>query len=188
MRIDSKYFTCACDKCGCQWYICLNCPRQHTQYLKYRQLKRHQVSCNSATNILNFHRSTLTKFLHFGRKENSKFYFHDQYNRGPSYIVGLSQYHLPNIISFSRPDEVITQIRIADLLLGLYPKQVHLMLKIMLHFNKKIKNCADDNKWRYVLPTSSNLVRKYYRDSKYEIHSNLPHLHIQNIMVHSYVF
>ena len=75
MRIDSKYFTCACDKCGCQWYICLNCPRQHTQYLKYRQLKRHQVSCNSATNILNFHRSTLTKFLHFGRKENSKFYF-----------------------------------------------------------------------------------------------------------------
>ena len=197
MRIDSNHFTCVCSECTRKWYICLNCPRQHTQYLKHRQLKRHQISCKSISNKLNYHPSTLStdsisyfdfmKFPHFGGKENAEYYFHDQYNRGQSYIVGLSQYHLPNISTFLRPDEVITQIRIADLLLGLYPKQVQLLLKIMLHFNKKIKNSPHDNKWRCVLPTNSNLVRKFYRDGKYAIHSNLPHPHIQNVMGHSYV-
>ena len=127
------------------------------------------------------------KFAHFGRKENSEFYYHDQSNRGSSYIVGLSQYHLPNISSFLRSDEVITQIRIADLLLALYPKQVHHLLKLFLHFNKKFKNNDDDNKWRCVLPTSKYLVRKFYKDGKYAIHSNLPHPHILNIKGHSYV-
>ena len=110
MRIDSKHYTCVCSECDCKWYICLNCPRQHIPYTKYRQLKRHQVTCASSSNVSNFHRSPITndnicyfefmKFAHFGRKENSEFYYHDQSNRGSSYIVGLSQYHLPNISTF----------------------------------------------------------------------------------------
>ena len=45
----------------------------------------------------------------------------------------------------------------------------------------------NEDKWRCVLPTSSNLLRKFYREGKFAIHSNLPHPHIQNVMGHSYV-
>ena len=90
MSIDSNYFTCICSDCTRKWYICLNCPRQHTQFLKHRQLKRHQISCESSTNLLTYHRSTLSnrsisffdfmKFPHFGGKEIAEYYFHDQNN------------------------------------------------------------------------------------------------------------
>ena len=72
------------------------------------------------------------EYKKFGRKENLNFYFHNQNNQGLSYLVGWSQYHLPNVSSLLRKDEVFAQIRIADLLLGLFPKKVTVFTKLMI--------------------------------------------------------
>ena len=101
MSIDSDHFTCVCSDCICKWYICLNYPRQHTQFLKYRQLKRHQISCKSSTNKLTYRHSNSSnksisffdfmKFPHFGGKENAEYYFHDKKNEGhPTLLVYLN--------------------------------------------------------------------------------------------------
>ena len=127
------------------------------------------------------------EFPHFGRNENRKFYFHNQNSSGLSYIVGWSQFHLPNISSFLRKDEVHSQIRIADLVLGLFPKKISVFTKLMSFFNNELKTMTYDGKWRCELPTSNNLLRKFYKDGKYAIHPNLPHPDVETINGHSYV-
>ena len=200
--IDCQHFTCMCTKCDIKWYICLNCQRQHSHFKKIRQLRRHQSSCKmdglqrSTSNFPLHHNLGGTQFFsyfefmefpHFGRNEDRKFYFHNQNSLGLSYIVGWSQFHLPNISSFLRKDEVHSQIRIADLVLGLFPKKVSVFTKLMSFFNNELKKMTYDGKWRCELPTSNNLIRKFYKDGKYAIHPNLPHPDVETIYGHSYV-
>ena len=98
--LDSKHFICICCYCHSKWFVCLNCSRQHTHYRNIKQLNRHQLSCNSQNNIetsakrvnsivspklISHH--PFFKFTHFERKENIEYYFHNQNNNGPSYIV-----------------------------------------------------------------------------------------------------
>lgn len=164
--IDSKHFTCFCSQCNVKWYICLNCPCQHSQYICLCQLKNHQSKCktniNDSSNSLNhFHlHPTLggigyfsyfefMELPHFGRNPNIKFYYHNQTNEGISYIVGWSQYHLPNTSSFLRKDKVYSQIRTADLLLGLYPKKNSVFTKLMAYFKNKLSLTSYADKWRY---------------------------------------
>ena len=127
------------------------------------------------------------EFPHFGRNETRIFYFHNQNNQGLSYIVGWSQYHLPNVSSLLRKDEVFAQIRIADLLLGLFPKKVSVFSKLMVYFNDQLKNTSYADKWRCELPTTPNLIRKFYKQGKYAIHNNLPHPSVNSVHGHSYV-
>ena len=165
--LDAKHFICICCDCHSKWFVCLNCPRQHTHYRNIKQLNRHQLSCNCQNNIETsanhvnsilcpklFSHNQFFKFTHFGRKENLEYYFHNQNNNGPSYIVGLSQYHLPNISNLLKSEEVTAQIRIADLLLGLYPKDVETLLKIFIYFDKQIKHNKPEEKWGCQLPTN----------------------------------
>ena len=198
--LDSKHFVCICSDCRTKWFICLNCSRQHTHYRNMKQLNRHQLSCNSKNNIETsakrvnsivspklFSHHQFFKFTNFGRKENIEYYFHNQNNNGPSYIVGLSQYHLPNISNFLKSEEVTAQIRIADLLLGLYPKDVETLLKIFIFFDKQIKQSSPEDKWGCQLPTNFTSIRQYYKDGKHAIHSNLPYPSINQVNGHSYV-
>ena len=198
IRIGAKYFVCCCDECETKWYVCLNCFRQRSHYFKFSSLKRHMTNCNPSIHCATAYASSsplsssityfeFMKFKHFSRKETKEFYFHNQYDHGPSYLVGLSQYHLPNISMFLKSDEVTTQIRIADLLLGLHPSQVNCLLKVLLHFKKKITKEQPIEKWRCELPTTNNLVRKLYKNGKFAIHHNLPHPLMQTIDGHSYV-
>ena len=134
--IDSKHFTCFCSQCDHRWYVCFNCRKQNSHYTSLRQLKRHQSTCqfiiNGPYSSLNhshlqssfpassyFSFFEFMEFPHFGRNENRRFYFHNQMNQGLSYLVGWSQFHLPNVSSFLRNEEVHCQVRIADLLHGL---------------------------------------------------------------------
>ena len=85
---------------------------------------------------------------HFGRNENRKFYFHNQINQGLSYIVGWSQFHLPNVSTFLRKDEVHSQVRIADILLGLFPKKIYQFTKLMEFFKSELDHLSYNDKWR----------------------------------------
>ena len=202
--IDAKHFTCTCGKCLIKWHVCLNCPRQFTHYLKFRSLKRHQSSCSS--NVVDGNDSVINippindfdrygflsyydfmEYKIFGRKENLDFYFHNQNNQGLSYLVGWSQYHLPNVSSLLRKDEVFAQIRIADLLLGLFPKKVTVFTKLMIFFNNELKTTSYNDKWRCELPTTPNLVRTIYKEGKFAIHNNLPYPTIKSVEGHSYI-
>ena len=202
--VDSKHFTCFCSECNHKWYVCLNCSRQNSHYTRLRQLKRHQSFCktsfnDSSTSLNHFHLhptlggNVLFSFFefmelpHFGRNENRKFYFHNQINQGLSYIVGWSQFHLPNVSTFLRKDEVHSQVRIADILLGLFPKKIYQFTKLMEFFKSELDHLSYNDKWRCQLPTNLNMIRKFYKEGKYAIHPNLPHPSVEIIDGHSYV-
>ena len=198
--LDSKHFICICCNCHSKWYVGLNCSRQHTHYRNINQLNCHQLSCNCQNNIetsANCVNSILSpkffshlqffKFYHFGRKENIEYNYHNQNNNGPSYIVGLSQRHLPNVANLLNSEEVTAQIRIADLLLGLYPKDVETLLNFFIHFDKQIKQKNSEEKWGCQLPTNFTSIQQYYKDGKHAIHSNLPYPSINQVNGHSYV-
>ena len=57
----------------------------------------------------------------------------------------------------------------------------------MVYFNDQLKNTSYADKWRCELPTTSNLIRKFYKQGKYAIHNNLPHSSVNSVHGHSYV-
>ena len=197
-KVDWKYFTCNCNKCSKKWYICLNCPNQSAHYLCPAQLKRHQRSCKASTcivhpsanniiekKVISYHK--FMKFPHFGKHENKEYYYNNQFKNGPSYIVGWSHFHLPNISSCIPKDEVLVQSRIADLMLGLVPKQIEQFVNIMQYLEERTKDCWNKVLWNCSLPKSLNDVRTLYKDGKYAIHKNIPIPSILHIDGHSYV-
>ena len=197
-KTEWKYFVCACSSCSTSWYVCLNCHHQTQAYLFPRQLQRHQKSCDSWTS--GFHNcgkhplscnlitsKKFSGFKHFGCKKNKEFYYQNQFKNGPAYIVGWSQYHLPNISSYLVADDVLCQTRIADLMLGLSPKQIEQFVNVMRYLEEKVKVNSKKKIWSCDLPTTLNSVRQLYKDGKYAIHNNMPTPDILNIDGHSYV-
>ena len=57
----------------------------------------------------------------------------------------------------------------------------------MVYFNDQLKNTSYADKWRCELPTTPNLIRKFYKQGKYAIHNNLPHPSVNSVHGHSYV-
>ena len=155
--MDSNHFSCICFICQIKWFVCLNCPKQYTHYSKQKQLKRHQISCTSNTEVtkvnycdsskFTFSHAKFTTFKNFGSNKSKEFYYQNQFNYGPAYVVGWSQFHLPNTNSFLAEEEITVQIRILDLMLGLFPKQALQFFNIIQYFDGKIKLSLHQNKW-----------------------------------------
>ena len=75
------------------------------------------------------------KFKHFGTKTSFSYYYNNQVNSGPAYIVGWYQFHLPNISAYISKEEVLSQARVAHLMLGLVPKQIEQFVGIMQYLD-----------------------------------------------------
>ena len=99
---STHYLNIRCNKCGNKWYVCWNCDFQKKPYdtiyvLKKHIEKHHRTETKSerieVDNKLVVEKPRSLDF-NFCRAENNKYFDNDQSSDGPTYLVGLSQFHL----------------------------------------------------------------------------------------------
>ena len=202
-----------CTQCNTFWYICHNCRHQSKHFTTTHQLKRHfYITCktkitrkiqneiispqkkkaktvSSTTNqaTLCFQFNVFSKLGLFGRKENKMYYFYEQFNQGPHYLVGLSQYKLNNIAHLLESSEVYCHFRLAYLFLSMNPTQSHLQTKVMQYFNRHINPAYNRRRWGCSIPLDPASIRRLYTDGANSILRQLPHPNILNVDGHSYI-
>lgn len=202
-----------CTQCNTCWYVCYNCNYQSKHFRTTHQLKRHfYTTCKSklmhnnnnevdsarkkksktvsaATNksTLCFQFDVFSKLGLFGRKQNKMYYFYEQFNQGPHYLVGLSQYKLNNIAHLLESSEVFCHFRLAYLFLSMSPTQSHLQTKVLQYFHRNLNPAYTRRRWGCGVPLDQASIRRLYTEGANSILRQLPHPNILNVDGHSYV-
>ena len=200
-----------CDSCEVGWYVCHNCPHQSKHYLTSAQLKRHfYTTCkNKANRRLNdsstkirrvastecipINTSTIVQFVDFeklslfGCLRNKIYYFYEQFNQGPHYIVGLSQYNLNNIAALLDTSEVYCHIRLAYLFLTQNPTQCEMTTCVLQYLHPHLSPSFFRRRWACTLPLDLATMRRCYTEGKNSIMNNIPYPNILDVDHHSYV-
>ena len=205
-----------CAECNSHWYICFNCKYQSKHFITAHQLKRHfYATCKSKLiennhltlddNVsrnkkksrtesvitsqasLPFQFDTFSKLCLFGRKQNQMFYFYEQFNQGPHYLVGLSHYKLNNIASVLDTTEVYCHFRLAYLFLSMSPIESYLQTRILNYFYKYFNPTYNRRRWGCSIPLDTPSIRRLYTEGTNSILQQLPHPNIVSIDGHSYV-
>ena len=206
----SKYFSLRCEQCSCIWYVCFNCELQNKHYFTSLQLRRHfhtmcknkleisknackfipqhkkQKSSSIKDNVF-FQFDAFEKMGSFQRKENMMFYFYDQFQKGPHFLVGLCQYKLNNIAHELDTYEVYTHFRLAYMFLTMNPLQRHYQTKIFQYYQSHLSPPFLRRKWALTLPLDKSTVRRMYTEGSNSILANLPYPNVLNVDNHSYV-
>ena len=208
----NRFLKLNCKQCNCFWYVCFNCKYQSKHFVSMYQLKRHfyttcktkiigdqqnidaivprkkkSKSAMSHSAPLPFQYEVFSKLDLFGRKQNKMFYFYEQFNQGPHYLVGLAHYKLNNIAHVLDTTEVFCHFRLAYLFLTMNPMQSYLQTKILRYFYKYLNPAYNQRRWGCSMPFESATIRRLYTEGANSILKQLPHPNILNIDGHSYV-
>lgn len=204
-----------CAECNSYWYVCFNCNYQSKHFITAHQLKRHfYATCKSKlienNNIslddnasrkkksktestiasgasLPFQFDAFSKLRLFGRKQNKMFYFYEQFNQGPHYLVGMSHYKLNNIASVLDTTEVYCHFRLAYLFLSMNPIESYLQTRILNYFHKYFNPTYNRRRWGCSIPLDTPSIRRLYTEGTNSILQQLPHPNIVSVDGHSYV-
>ena len=206
-----RFLKLNCKECNCFWYVCFNCKNQSKHYVSIYQLKRHfYTTCKTkivgkGQNIdaivrkkrpktsvvdstpLPFQFDVFSKLDLFGRKQNKMFYFYEQFNQGPHYLVGLAHYKLNNIAHMLDTTEVFCHFRLAYLFLTMNPLQSYLQTKILRYFYKYLNPAYNQRRWGCSMPFDAATIRRLYTEGANSIVKQLPHPNVVNVDGHSYV-
>ena len=206
---DKSFVHLQCCTCNTKWYVCHNCPLQTKHFYDQSQLKRHvHMTCKNKTNRRLISSSTHTKVSKpkhclpttkniqfddfsklslFGRFENKMYYFYDQFNQGPHYLVGLSQYNLNNIAALLDTSEVHCHFSLAHLIFTQNPSQSELTTYILQYLHINLSAAHLRRKWACTVPLDIATMRRMYTEGKNSILTNIPHPNILELGRHSYV-
>ena len=202
-----------CTECNSFWYVCFNCNYQSKHFITTHQLKRHfYTTCKSKlinnnkindnatrkkklkTELTNtfgaalpFQFDTFSKLTLFRRKQNKMFYFYEQFNQGPHYLVGKAHYKLNNIAGVLDTSEVYCHFRLAYLFLSMNPMEAYLQTRILKYFHKHLNPGYHRRRWGFLVPFDFASIRRLYTEGANSILQQLPHPSVHNIDGHSYV-
>ena len=120
-----------CKICENTWYVCRNCPHQKRPFETIKFLKRHIYKTHKKESISERSLQLIERVneivseeklvseeiryidLKFSRVQNNKYFEKDQLADGPTYLVGLSQFHLQDTKNLIPKADVILQMKLA---------------------------------------------------------------------------
>ena len=206
---EKLYFSLCCEECSSVWYVCHNCEYQNKHFHSLKQLRRHFYTickdksesynkvCTTVTpkkkkkSVINttviFKIEEFEKLSSFGRKENLMYYFYEQFQQGPHYLVGLCQYKLTNIAHLLDTYEVYAHFRLAFMFLTMNPLLSHYQTRVFQYYQNNLSPAFMKRKWACTLPLDKATVRRMFTEGSHSILSNLPYPNILNVDHHSYV-
>ena len=110
---------------------------------------------------------------------------------GHAYLVGQSQFKLPNISAELIEDEVELHHTMAALVATLTIGQQHMLAQclksVTVVLTRQCNNDIENNTWATRIPTTPNEIRKIYVEGKHEFLPNLPRPKVTMLKDHAYV-
>jgi hypothetical protein len=210
--------TIKCSVCGCQWNVCKECKNSRKPMLDKKSLYHHNYKHKQATEFESKNKRfksapslddtgvTLDEssksierkcllgenpaFDHF-RGENNKNYFKMQHkgNHGAAYLVGLSNFKLPNVFENVHPKEVSMHLHIAALACTLTRGQRSQLAAVCDHVaDAAVRQHSSKQKaWETKIPTSAAAMRSIYVKGKSALLPNLPRPSVTVVDDHAYM-
>lgn len=198
-------FTLLCSHCNTSWTICRECTVQKKHLLTKTSAsthhynwhyKKHKIEENLVaklkchrTDCLALPETSLPNYN--GDFNNNYFKIENNLGLGSAFLVGQSQFKLPNVVKELCKDEVEMHHNIAGLVSTLTTGQQYMLGKIIKDISfvtgKHLKEKKRERLWQTRLPTTGGDIQKLYVRGKHALLPNLPRPKVQMVGSHAYV-
>lgn len=190
------WFHMKCKICRNTWYVCRNCSYQKRPYVTKPLMKRHTSKFHRKASISEISvesneidKEAVNEKIHidyiFSRVQNNNYFEKDKLADGPTYLVGLSQFHLQDIKNLIPKDDVLLQIKLAHFFKDLSEQKTCQIVDIFIrmsnarHLPEKNLSCK--------IPCTRNEVKNLFKNTNTSIYKNLPYPSVTEKQNHAYI-